>query len=207
MAACLPPIIQIGHKLGHLLTPPGWRFTFGELVGSQPSANGLDAQRELAANGQLRNAALVQFGGLLIALQATLAALLFSFLLNGELRDGRRRINLVERWFGELDAKAIRRGVSPSVKELKAYIDAFMTAWNKTPRPYVWTATVEAITEKLSRCRPTLEKIQPSCTGPRTRKPKRGAEKKGTEMTVQFFTGHCTSVSGSELRFCDSSLR
>ena len=30
MAACLPPIIQIGHKLGHLLTPTGWRFTFGE---------------------------------------------------------------------------------------------------------------------------------------------------------------------------------
>jgi|GEM_PF-4604240 len=77
MAACLPPINQISHKLGHLLTPHGWRFTFGKLVGSQPSANGLDAQRELAANGQLRNAALVQFGGLLIALQATLAALLF----------------------------------------------------------------------------------------------------------------------------------
>ncbi len=88
-------------------------------------------------------------------------------------------LNLVERWFGELDAKAIRRGVFPSVEELKASIDTFMTAWNKTPRPYVWTATVEAITGKRSRCRPTLEKIQPGCTGPRTRKPKpkQGAEK------------------------------
>lgn len=87
-------------------------------------------------------------------------------------------LNLVERWFGELDAKAIRRGVFRSVEELKTSIAAFLTAWNKTPRPYVWTATVDAITEKLSRCRQTLEKIQPGCTGPRTRKPKQGAEKK-----------------------------
>ena len=86
-------------------------------------------------------------------------------------------LNLVERWFGELDAKAIRRGVFRSVGELKTSIAAFLTAWNKTPRPYVWTATVDAITEKLSRCRQTLEKIQPGCTGPRTRKPKQGAEK------------------------------
>ena len=87
-------------------------------------------------------------------------------------------LNLVERWFGELDAKAIRRGVFRSVEELKTSIAAFLTAWNKTPRPYVWTATVDAITENLSRCRQTLEKIQPGCTGPRTRKPKQGAEKK-----------------------------
>lgn len=86
-------------------------------------------------------------------------------------------LNLVERWFGELDAKAIRRGVFRSVGELKTSIAAFLTAWNKNPRPYVWTATVDAITEKLSRCRQTLEKIQPGCTGPRTRKPKQGAEK------------------------------
>ena len=86
-------------------------------------------------------------------------------------------LNLVERWFGELDAKAIRRGVFRSVEELKTSIAAFLTAWNKNPRPYVWTATVDAITEKLSRCRQTLEKIQPGCTGPRTRKPKQGAEK------------------------------
>jgi transposase len=79
-------------------------------------------------------------------------------------------LNLVERWFGHLDQKAIRRGVFRSVEDLQAAIDAFLTAWNKDPKPFVWTATVESITEKLSRCRRTLEKIQPGCTSPRRRK-------------------------------------
>src|SRR3989441_5887696 len=82
-------------------------------------------------------------------------------------------LNLVERWFGHLDQKAIRRGVFRSVEDLKASIDAFLTAWNKDPKPFVWTATVESITEKLSRCRRTLEKIQPGYTSPRSRKRKK----------------------------------
>jgi DDE superfamily endonuclease/Homeodomain-like domain len=81
-------------------------------------------------------------------------------------------LNLVERWFGELDNKAIRRGVFDSVENLEASIDAFLTAWNKDPQPFVWTATVESITQKLSRCRQTLEKILPGCTSPRKRKRK-----------------------------------
>jgi len=82
-------------------------------------------------------------------------------------------LNLVERWFGFLDDQAIRRGVFRSVEDLKAAIDAFLTAWNKDPKPFVWTATVESITEKLSHCRQTLEKIQPGCTSPPTRKRKK----------------------------------
>ena len=82
-------------------------------------------------------------------------------------------LNLVERWFGELDSKAIRRGVFRSVEDLEGSIDAFLTVWNNDPKPFVWTATVESITEKLSRCRQTLEKIQPGCTGPRTKKRKK----------------------------------
>ena len=78
-------------------------------------------------------------------------------------------LNLVERWFGELNSKAIRRGVFCSVADLKASIDAFLQTWNKDPQPYVWTATVASITEKLSRCRQTLESIQPGCTSPRIR--------------------------------------
>jgi transposase len=82
-------------------------------------------------------------------------------------------LNLVERWFGVLDDKAIRRGVFRSVEDLKTAIEAFLVAWNKDPKPFVWTATVESITEKLTRCRRTLEKIQPGCTSPRTRKRKK----------------------------------
>jgi transposase len=82
-------------------------------------------------------------------------------------------LNMVERWFGQLDDKAIRRGVFHSVEDLEASIDAFLRTWNKDPKPFVWTATVDSIIEKLSRCRRTLEKIQPGCTSPRTRKRKK----------------------------------
>jgi transposase len=82
-------------------------------------------------------------------------------------------LNLVERWFRELDEKAIRRGVFPSVDELKAAIEAFLSAWNDDPKPFVWTATVESITEKLSRCRQTLETIKPGSTTSASRKRKR----------------------------------
>jgi len=82
-------------------------------------------------------------------------------------------LNLVERWFGELTSKRIRRGVFFSVDDLKKAIDEFMAAWNENPKPFVWTATVESIVEKLSHCRQTLEKIQPGCTLPRRRKMKK----------------------------------
>jgi len=82
-------------------------------------------------------------------------------------------LNLIERWFGELTSKRIRRGSFISVEDLKKAIEEFMAAWNENPKPFVWTATVESIVKKLSRCRQTLEKIQPGCTLPRSRKKKK----------------------------------
>jgi transposase len=82
-------------------------------------------------------------------------------------------LNLVERWFGELTSKRIRRGSFSSVEELEKAIEEFLAAWNENPKPFVWTATVDSIVKKLSRCRQTLEKIQPGCTLPRKRKAKK----------------------------------
>ena len=79
-------------------------------------------------------------------------------------------LNLVERWFGELSRPCIRRGAFFSVEDLTKAIGEFLDAWNENPKPFVWTATVESIMEKLSRCRQTLETIQPGCTLPRSRK-------------------------------------
>lgn len=79
-------------------------------------------------------------------------------------------LNLIERWFAELTNKRIRRGSFYSVDELIAAIEAFLANWNEHPKPFVWTATVQSITEKLSRCRQTLEQIQPGCTAPKSRK-------------------------------------
>ena len=81
-------------------------------------------------------------------------------------------LNLVERWFGELTGKRIRRGVFVSVDALKQAIEEFLAAWNSDPKPFVWTATVDAIVAKLNRCRQTLEQIKPGCTRPRMRKTK-----------------------------------
>jgi transposase len=82
-------------------------------------------------------------------------------------------LNLVERWFGELTSKRVRRGSFGSVQDLQNAIFEFMTNWNEKPKPFVWTATVESIQAKLARCRQTLEQIQPGCTLPRTRKRKK----------------------------------
>jgi len=79
-------------------------------------------------------------------------------------------LNLVERWFRELTTECVRRGAFFSVADLERAIVEFLTAWNEEPKPFVWAATVESILEKLSRCRQTLEQIQPGCTLPRTRK-------------------------------------
>ena len=81
-------------------------------------------------------------------------------------------LNLIERWFGELTKKRIRRGSFLDVADLIAAIEQFLAAWNEKPKPFVWKATVESILAKLSRCRQTLEQIQPGSTLPKTRKRK-----------------------------------
>jgi transposase len=71
-------------------------------------------------------------------------------------------LNLIERWFRELTTKRIRRDSFPSVPDLIAAIKDFLDAWNEEPKPFVWTATVESIVDKLSGCRQTLDQIQPA---------------------------------------------
>lgn len=78
-------------------------------------------------------------------------------------------LNLVERWFGQLTQKALRRGVFLSVPDLVQAIEAFLEAWNANPKPFVWTAKLEEILEKIARARAKLESIQPGSTQPRRR--------------------------------------
>lgn len=79
-------------------------------------------------------------------------------------------LNLVERWFAELTTKAVRRGVFVSVPDLIAAIQAFLSAWNEDPKPFVWTAKVEEIMAKRERAQAKLESIKPGCTKPRRRR-------------------------------------
>ena len=80
-------------------------------------------------------------------------------------------MNLVERWFAEITGKAVRRGSFSSVPDLIEAIEAFIRAWNRDPKPFVWHARAEEILEKLERARRRLEDIQPGCTVRRGHKP------------------------------------
>ena len=60
-------------------------------------------------------------------------------------------LNLVERWFGELTTKKLRRGAHRSVRALNADIRAWIETWNDDPKPYVWTKTADQILESITR--------------------------------------------------------
>jgi hypothetical protein len=57
-----------------------------------------------------------------------------------------------------------------SVPDLKQAIEAFMQAWNQHPRPFIWTATVGQIIEKIDRARTKAEQIKRGSTLPRRKK-------------------------------------
>jgi transposase len=59
-------------------------------------------------------------------------------------------INQVERWFGLLTDKLLRRGVHTSVHVLEADIRAWITTWNTNPRPFTWTKTADEILASLA---------------------------------------------------------
>ena len=68
-------------------------------------------------------------------------------------------MNLVERWFGEITRKRIRRGIFRSAPELIAAIDEFILVNNRNPKPFVWTKKVEDILEKISHCKAIIETL------------------------------------------------
>jgi transposase len=68
-------------------------------------------------------------------------------------------LNLVERWFREITDKRIRRGSFHSVGELEQAIREYLAHNNQQPKPFVWTASVEKILEKIGRCKAILETL------------------------------------------------
>ena len=69
-------------------------------------------------------------------------------------------LNMVERVFGDLTQKTVRRGVFRSVPDLIAAIERFLEHRNAHPKPFTWKATAEAILEKVARARAVLETVQ-----------------------------------------------
>jgi transposase len=60
-------------------------------------------------------------------------------------------LNQVERWFGLLTQRQLRRGSHTSVAALKKAIDDFLTAHNAEPKPFRWTASADDILAKIAR--------------------------------------------------------
>jgi transposase len=66
-------------------------------------------------------------------------------------------LNLVERWFGEITRKRIRRGTFRSVGELTQAIYQYLRQNNQNPRPFIWTASASKIMNKIKHCKEALD--------------------------------------------------
>ena len=66
-------------------------------------------------------------------------------------------LNMVECWFSQITSKRIRRGSFKSVKELIIAIKQYIESHNQNPKAFVWTASVENIMLKISKCKEPLE--------------------------------------------------
>ena len=62
-------------------------------------------------------------------------------------------LNQVERLFGLITEKMIRRGTFRSVQELERAIYTWLANWNEAPTPFVWKATADVILDKVRRCK------------------------------------------------------
>jgi transposase len=60
-------------------------------------------------------------------------------------------LNQVERWFGLLTERQLRRGIHDNVSALEHDIQAWIEQWNSNPQPFIWIKTADEILEKLAR--------------------------------------------------------
>ena len=58
-------------------------------------------------------------------------------------------LNQVERWFGLLTERQIRRGTFTSVKQLEETIREYLEIYNEDPKPFVWTKSADVILNKI----------------------------------------------------------
>jgi transposase len=60
-------------------------------------------------------------------------------------------INQVERWFGLLSQRQIKRASHHTVKALELAIEEFLAAHNESPKPFHWTKSADEILKNLQR--------------------------------------------------------
>lgn len=62
-------------------------------------------------------------------------------------------LNQVERFFGLITERMIRRGTFRSVDELEKAIYDWLLHWNDKPKAFTWKATADVILDKVKRCK------------------------------------------------------
>lgn len=65
-------------------------------------------------------------------------------------------LNLVERFFSELTTRQLKRLAVTSVEELIAAITRYIEQRNRDPKPFVWTASVQHVFNKVAKAKRTL---------------------------------------------------
>jgi transposase len=66
-------------------------------------------------------------------------------------------LNLVERFFGLLTERQLKRGIFTSVDELEKCILRYIESNNEEPVPLAWTKSAEEILGKVNRAREALK--------------------------------------------------
>lgn len=66
-------------------------------------------------------------------------------------------LNQIERWFGEITRKRIRRGTFTSVRELIKAINDYVRIYNTKPQPFQWVASASQIIRKVRKYKDTSE--------------------------------------------------
>lgn len=69
-------------------------------------------------------------------------------------------LNMVERFFRDLNTNALERGVFPGVAELISTIENYVEQHNRDPKPFIWTARASDILAKVAKARARLNKLQ-----------------------------------------------
>lgn len=68
-------------------------------------------------------------------------------------------LNQIEIWFGIITRQSIRRGTFSSVKVLIQQIRDYITHWNISAKPFVWTATANEILAKVRLVEANIRKL------------------------------------------------
>jgi transposase len=69
-------------------------------------------------------------------------------------------LNMVERFFRDLTANRLKRGVFRDLEELIMAVGDYIDGHNRNPKPFIWTASARDILQKVTRARKSLDNLQ-----------------------------------------------